>query len=248
MNKYLTVVIPTYNEVQNLPDLVSAVLDLPLKDVGVLVVDDASPDGTGQVADELANRSNGRVFVIHRDGKQGLGTAYLTGFRQAIEWGVERIAQMDADFSHPPQILPELVDALDTCDLVIGSRYIQGGSVDHNWPVWRKSLSAFGNIYARTILRAPVHDLTSGFKVWRGETLAMIPFERVRANGYAFQIEMTYLAYRLGYTIREIPFYFPDRGAGRSKMSLSIQWEAAVRVWQLLYNYRDIHRGVRGDK
>ncbi len=238
----LTVVIPTYNEAENLPKLVSALFALPVEALSILVVDDGSPDGTGQVADALAEQHAGRFSVIHRPGKQGLGTAYIRGFLQAVQEGAEAVGQMDADFSHPPEKLLELLQVLESCDVAIGSRYIPGGSVDRDWPLWRKSLSAFGNIYARAILRLPVRDATGGFKIWRRETLQGMPLERIRSNGYAFQIEMAYVAYRLGYTFQEVPFYFADRRWGDSKMSIRIQREAAIRVWQLLFDYRNLKR------
>ena len=236
----ITAVVPTSNEAGNLPGLIESLAALPLEDLRVLVVDDASPDGTGQIADELARQDPGRVSVLHRERKMGLGTAYLAGFQHVLETGAEAIAQMDADLSHPPELLLEFVEALRSCDLVVGSRYVPGGSVDRSWPLWRKGLSAFGSLYAHTILRLPVRDLTSGFKLWRRSTLLGIPLQRVSSNGYAFQIEMTYLAHRMGYRIRELPFYFPDREWGRSKISFAIQIEAALRVWQLLFEYRDL--------
>jgi dolichol-phosphate mannosyltransferase len=236
----LTVVIPTYNEALNLPKLVDDLFTLPLEGLQVLIVDDNSPDGTGEVADNLKERYRGRLSVIHRQGKLGLGSAYLHGFRQALDSGTEAVAQMDADFSHPPEMLLTMMDTLSSCDVVVGSRYISGGSVDKKWPLWRKALSAFGNFYARTILWLPVRDVTSGFKVWRRDTLLGMPLQRVRSNGYAFQIEMTYLAHRLGYRVQEVPFYFPDREWGESKMSFRIQAEAALRVWQMRFEYREL--------
>lgn len=163
----ITVVIPTYNEAENLPKLVSALFALPLPALTVLVVDDASPDGTGKLADGLANAYPGRVSVFHRSGKQGLGTAYIEGFRYALQQGARMIAQMDADFSHDPARLPELVQALEQVEAGFGSRYIPGGSVDKRWPAWRKGLSWFGNFYARTILGLPIQDVTGGFRTWR---------------------------------------------------------------------------------
>jgi dolichol-phosphate mannosyltransferase len=150
---------------------------------------------------------------------------------------------MDTDFSHPPEMVPVLLEALKTCDVALGSRYIPGGSVDHNWPLWRKGLSAFGNLYARVILGLPMRDATGGFKAWRRETLLGMPLERVRSNGYAFQVEMAYITCRLGYRFREIPFYFADRQWGQSKMSFRIQREAAIRVWQMRFEYRGLKRG-----
>ena len=237
-----TIVIPTYNEAENLPKLVSALFALPFPDLKILVVDDNSPDGTGQIAGDLASRYPGCISVLHRNGKLGLGTAYINGFRCALDENAEAIVQMDADFSHPPEKIVELLDVLQTCDVAMGSRYVDGGSVDERWPFWRKGLSSFGNIYARIILGLPVHDATGGFKAWRRETLQGMPLERVRSNGYAFQVEMAYLAHSLGYKFREVPFYFADRRWGHSKMSFLIQREAAVRVWQMRIEYRDLKR------
>jgi dolichol-phosphate mannosyltransferase len=238
----LTVVIPTYNEAENLPKLVSVLFALPLADLLLIVVDDNSPDGTGTLADELALASGGRLSVLHRSSKLGLGTAYVSGFRHALKAGAQAVAQMDADFSHPPELLLKLLDTLESCDVAMGSRYIPGGAVDEHWPLWRKGLSSFGNIYARTILRLPVRDATGGYRMWRRDTLLGMPLDRVRSNGYAFQVEMAYLACRLGYTFREVPFYFADRRWGHSKMSYRIQREAALRVWQMLFEYRHLAR------
>lgn len=236
----LTIVIPTYNEAENLPKIVSALFALPLEDLHILIVDDNSPDGTGEIAEKLANQYPGRFSVLHRAGKLGLGTAYLQGFQKAIENGAEAIAQMDADFSHPPEMIPKLMEVLQTCDVATGSRYVAGGSVDKHWPLWRKALSAFGNLYARTILRLSVRDATAGFHIWRRETLQGMPLERVHSNGYAFQVELTYLTHLCGYTVKEVPFYFADRRWGQSKMSFGIQKEAAIRAWQMLWDYRDL--------
>lgn len=238
----ISVVIPTYNESENLPLLVSALLGLPLPDLKLLVVDDNSPDGTGHLAERLAAEHPGRLEVIHRPGKLGLGSAYISGFRRALEEGAEAVAQMDADFSHPPEKLVELEKVLSDCDIAMGSRYVPGGAVDERWPFWRKGLSAFGNIYARLILGLPVVDATGGYRLWKRSALAGMPLDRVRSNGYAFQVEMAYIAYRLGYCFREIPFYFADRRWGQSKMSFRIQREAAVRVWQLLWEYRHLKK------
>lgn len=238
----LTIVTPTYNEVENLPKLVSALFNLPLEDVCILVVDDNSPDGTGQLADSLAQANPGRLSVLHRPGKLGLGSAYIQGFSQALQAGAQAIAQMDADFSHPPELVPRLLEVLETRDVAMGSRYVPGGAVDERWPFWRKALSSFGNVYARNILRLPVRDATGGFRIWKRETLLAMPLERVRSNGYAFQVEMAYIACRLGFSFQEIPFYFADRRWGQSKMSFRIQREAAIRVWQLLWEYRQLVR------
>ena len=237
-----TIVIPTYNEAENLPKLTAALFALPLDDLNLLIVDDNSPDGTGQLAEDLAREHPGRMSVMHRQGKLGLGTAYIQGFQRAIADGAEAVGQMDADFSHPVEKVVELVKMLETTDLVIGSRYVPGGSLDERWPVWRKALSGFGNFYARTILGMKVQDVTGGFRLWRRKTLQGMPLERVRSNGYIFQVEMAYVATRLGYGFKETPIYFADRRWGQSKMSFRIQIEAALRVWQLPGLYRDLHK------
>jgi dolichol-phosphate mannosyltransferase len=236
----ITIVIPTYNEIENIPKLASILFELPF-DISLLIVDDNSPDGTGNAADALKLEYPNRVSVIHRAGKLGLRTAYIQGFKFALNSGATTIAQMDADFSHPPEKLIEMVDALKTCDMVIGSRYIPGGSVDERWPLWRKGLSRFGNYYARTILGLSVRDTTGGFRLWRRETLLGLPLDRIRSNGYAFLVEMLYVADCLGYDFKEIPIYFADRQWGESKMSIQIQLEAAIRVWKVWYEYRDLH-------
>jgi dolichol-phosphate mannosyltransferase len=237
----LTIVLPTYNEAENLPKLVSALFDLPIPGLTLLVVDDNSPDGTGRIADEISRQYPDRFSILHRLGKSGLGSAYIQGFQQALAEGADLVAQMDADFSHPPEKLVEMIAAIENYDIVIGSRYVPGGNVDKDWPHWRKGLSAFGNSYARTILRLPVRDATAGFRVWQRKTLQQMPLERVRSNGYAFQVEMTYVAYKLGFRFTEVPIYFADRYWGDSKMSFQIQSEAALRVWQLLWEYRDLN-------
>jgi dolichol-phosphate mannosyltransferase len=235
----ITVIIPTYNEAENLPKLVSALFTLPL-DVDALVVDDNSPDGTGQIAEDLATESSGRLTVLHRPGKLGLRLAYLVGFHAALEKGSEALVQMDADFSHDPQALLDMVTRLEACDLVLGSRYVGDGSVDKRWPLWRKGLSAFGNYYARTILGMPMRDVTTGYRMWRRETLLGMPLERLQSSGYVFLVEMAYLAYCLDYRIAEVPIYFSDRMWGKSKMSFRIQAEAALRVWQVRWAYGDL--------
>jgi dolichol-phosphate mannosyltransferase len=238
---HITVILPTYNEAENLPKLVSVLFSLPLE-LGVLVVDDNSPDGTGQIADELANQHPGNVSVLHRAGKMGLRSAYMEGFQKAFELGSNVVVQMDSDFSHDPAVLPEMARRLGSCDLVIGSRYVEGGSLDRHWPIWRKALSGFGNFYARTILNSPVRDMTTGYRMWRRETLQGMPLDRIRSNGYIFLVEMTYVAYLRGLRIEETPIYFADRRWGKSKMSLKIQLEAAMRIWDVRLHYRDIRR------
>lgn len=237
----ITVAIPTYNEAENLPGLVSALFALPL-DLHLVVVDDNSPDGTGRLAGELAEAWPGRIRVICRAEKLGLCSAYLEAFRVALDEGAEAIAQMDADFSHDPASLPQMAERLQTCDVVFGSRYVEGGAVDKRWPLWRKALSAWGNFYARTILGMPLHDVTTGYRLWRAEALRQMPLERVGARGYVFMVEMAYLAYCLGYRIAEVPIYFTERRWGKSKMSLQIQLEAALRVWQVRWQYRDLRQ------
>jgi dolichol-phosphate mannosyltransferase len=237
----ITVVTPTYNEAENLPKLVSALFALPL-DVSMLIVDDNSPDGTGRIAEELALKYPGHVEVMHRPGKMGLRSAYLNGFQKLLSGDSEAIVQMDADFSHDPAALPEMVRKLETCDMVLGSRYVQGGSVDKDWPQWRKSLSAFANFYARSILRLPFHDVTTGYRLWRRETLMQIPFEKIQSSGYVFLVEMAYLTHCLEFKIGESPIYFADRRFGKSKMSFKIQMEAALRIWQVWWSYRDLRK------
>jgi dolichol-phosphate mannosyltransferase len=248
----IVIVLPTYNEAENLPKLVSALFSLPL-DLSVLVVDDNSPDGTGRVADDLAKQYPGNVHILHRAGKQGLRSAYMEGFQSAFELGAGAIVQMDADFSHDPTVLPEMARSLATYDVVIGSRYVEGGSLDDNWPVWRKALSGFGNFYARTILRSPLHDMTTGYRMWRREALQAVPLDRIRSSGYIFLVEMAYVAYLMGLRIKEVPIHFADRRWGKSKMSLKIQLEAGIRIWDVRHHYRDLrehklHPGMKAGK
>ncbi len=244
---HITVVIPTYNEAENLPKLVSALFSLPL-DLHILVVDDDSPDGTGRIAEELAEKYPGRIDILHRPGKLGLRSAYLNGFQKILGGDAQAIVQMDADFSHDPSALVDMAQLLESCDVVLGSRYVQGGSVDEQWPLWRKKLSSFGNFYARSILGLPLHDVTTGYRMWRTETLKQMPFERIQSNGYIFLVEMIYLAHCLDYKIGESPIYFADRRWGKSKMSFKIQLEAALRVWQVWWNYRDLKKAGRAGR
>ncbi len=241
----ITVIVPTYNEAENLPNLFSALFALPLPGLKLLVVDDNSPDGTGRLADELAASHPERVSVLHRAGKLGLRTAYLEGFKLALETGAEAVAQMDADFSHDPARLVEMAAALEQADVALGSRYVPGGSVDRQWPLWRKWLSAFGNFYARTILGLPLRDITTGYRLWRREVILGMPLERIHSNGYIFLVEMAYMAHSLEYRFAQVPIYFADRRWGKSKMSFKIQLEAALRVWQVKWNFRDLRRGGR---
>ena len=233
------IVIPTYNEAENLTRLIPALFALPL-DLSVLIVDDDSPDGTGQLADELATSIAGRMSVLHRSGRLGIASAYVQGFHSVLKDNVDAVCQMDADFSHNPAALVTMTRCLETCDVVFGSRYVSGGSVDMQWPLWRKALSAWGNFYARMILRVPVRDITTGYRLWRSETLRGMPLGNIQSKGYVFQVEMAYLTHCLEYRIRETPVHFTDRRCGKSKMSLQIQTEAALRVWQIWLTHRHL--------
>lgn len=225
------VVVPTYNEAENLPLLVERVM--ALSGFRMLVVDDNSPDGTGQLAEELGHLHAGRIEVLHRAGKLGLGTAYLEGFRVALERKHRFIFQMDADFSHDPADLPRLLAELRAgADLAIGSRYVAGGGTS-NWPFWRKALSRGGSLYARLILGLPIHDLTGGFRGWRRQALLGIGLDRVRSEGYSFQLEMAYRCARRGCNVVEVPIIFIERKNGVSKMSKAIVIEAVATVWRL---------------
>jgi dolichol-phosphate mannosyltransferase len=187
-----------------------------------------------------------KVHVLHRSQKGGLGPAYIAGFNKAIELGADVIIQMDADFSHQPKYLPDLLQKLQVNDLVVGSRYARGGSVDEHWSLYRKLLSWFANrIYTPLILNIPVNDATAGFKAWRRETLIGMDIDRVQSNGYVFQVEMSYVAHKLAYKIAEIPIHFPDRQIGTSKMDSSVAVEAAIRVWDLLMRYRNLKPSMR---
>ena len=234
------VIVPTYNEAENLPRLVDRLWALPVAGIRVLIVDDGSPDGTGEVADDLARRHAGRLMVVHRIGKLGLGTAYLKGFAEALRLDPSAVVQMDADFSHAPEAVPELLQALEQADVAFGSRYVPGGRLDERWSAWRVALSRFANWYARQILSLPLRDITGGFRAWRPATLRGMPLDRIRSNGYVFQVELAYVAQRLGYRIVERPITFEDRRYGRSKMSFRIQVEAALRVWQVLIAHRGL--------
>ena len=228
------VVLPTYDEADNVGPITAAIL-AALPEARVLIVDDDSPDGTGAIADGLA-AADQRIGVRHRAAKQGLGRAYLDGFGIALEGGASIVVQMDADFSHDPAVLPDLVRpvVVDAADLVIGSRYTRGGGVV-DWGLGRRLISRGGSLFARTVLGLGLHDLTGGFKAWRAETLAAVPFDGVHAGGYVFQIEMTFRASRLGARIREIPITFRDRRVGQSKMSRRIVIEALLVVIQLRF-------------
>jgi dolichol-phosphate mannosyltransferase len=220
-----TVCVPTYNERENLEPMLRA---LGRHDVRVLVIDDNSPDGTGELADDLA-RELDYVDVLHRPRKEGLGPAYLAGFRHALAAGAERILEMDCDFSHDPNDVPRLISAADTADLALGSRYVEGGQIE-NWGAVRRFISAGGSLYARVLLSLGIRDLTAGFRCYRREVLETIDLDAVRSKGYAFQIESTYRTLRAGFRVVEVPIRFVDREVGGSKMSRAIVLEAIWKV------------------
>lgn len=225
------VIIPTFNERDNLPRIVPLILaqDPSLE---ILIVDDASPDGTGELADEIA-AAESRVHVLHRQGKLGLGTAYIAGFKWGLENGFDFLFEMDADFSHDPTHLPTFLEAIREYDVVLGSRYLGGRVTVVNWPISRLLLSYFANAYARFVTGVPIADLTGGFKCFRRVVLEAIPLDAVESNGYSFQIEMSFRAWVRKFRIGEIPIMFVDRDVGESKMSRSIIREAVWRVWRL---------------
>jgi len=225
------VIIPTYNERENLPQIVPQVLEQDQR-IDVLIVDDGSPDGTGELADGFAS-SDSRIHVLHREKKMGLGTAYLAGFKWALEREYEYVFEMDADFSHDPKHLPTFLDAIQGFDLVLGSRYLDGNVTVVNWPMGRLLLSYFANIYARIVTGQKLFDATGGFKCFRRRVLEAIDFDKVHSNGYAFQIEMSFRAWKKGFKIKEIPIVFVDRMDGASKMSKKIVREAVWMVWRL---------------
>jgi len=235
----VTVVIPTYNERENLPHLAAAIL---LHGYSLLVVDDASPDGTGEVADSLA-REFPRLEVIHRSGKQGLGPAYAAGFDRALREGASIIVEMDADFSHNPADLPRLVAMVEAgADVAIGSRYVAGGGTP-DWPLLRRLISRAGNVYSRIMLGIPIQDATAGYRAFRAEALKTLPYRKARASGYGFQVEMAWRAHQAGLDVREIPIIFRDREEGTSKMGPGIVVEA---MW--LVTRWGIGRVIRSDQ
>lgn len=235
------VTIPTYNESENLPKITSDLFALKIDGLEILVVDDASPDGTGKLADQLALQYPDRFHVMHRAGKLGLGTAYIQGFKWAIEHGADYIIHMDADFSHSPSYLPQMLDQIPAYDVVVGSRYIKGGSLDERWSWYRRLLSWWANsVWVRVILGTHTQDATSGFKCWKASALKNIDLDRIHSTGYVFMVEMCYLAEKLGYRIKEIPIFFAERSLGDSKMDSGIKIEAALRVFEIRMHYRDI--------
>jgi dolichol-phosphate mannosyltransferase len=231
-------VLPTYDEAENLEPFLAAVLPKLPDDARILVVDDNSPDGTGRIADRLAAEEV-RIEVLHRAEKEGLGPAYIAGFRQALAQGAGLILEMDADFSHDPAYLPRLLEASKRADLVIGSRYVEGGGVS-DWSALRRGISRGGSAYARLVLGVKIRDLTGGFKCFRHEVLEAIDLDSVDARGYAFQVEMTYRALQRGFKVVEVPIVFRDRHAGSSKMDSSIVREAIWRVPQMRFGRRSV--------
>ena len=229
------IIIPTYNERENLENIVAAIHKV-VPHVHILVVDDNSPDGTGDIADRMS-AADERVHVLHRAGKAGLGKAYIAGFQWALQGDWERVFEMDADFSHDPQYLPAMLDAAESADMVVGSRYVDGGGT-RDWGLARRFISRGGGIYARLILGIGIQDLTAGFICYRRETLEKLDLEAVTSTGYVFQIELKYRVHRLGLTIREVPIVFPDRVAGESKMNAGIAREAITQVWKLRFRIR----------
>ncbi len=240
-----TVVIPTYNEADNVRSMTQALLALALPTSDILIVDDESPDGTGRIADELVTQHPEQVNVMHRTGLRGLGRAYIDGFRWALDHGAEAIVQMDCDFSHAPDDVPRLLSHLPGYDLVIGSRYVEGGEVDEDWELGRVFLSWWANLYSRVILGCQVRDITAGFKAWRRETLEGINLDEIHSQGYVFQVEMAFVAERLGYRALEIPIYFEDRRIGESKMTIPVKIEAALRVWEIWWRWRHLRPSDR---
>ena len=226
----VAVVVPTYNESETLPQLIEKVVAQGIDGLGFIVVDDGSPDGTGAVADGLADEFAGVFIVLHREGKQGLGTAYMAGFQTALDAGAQNIVEMDADLSHPPEVLPGLIAELDEADVAVASRYTPGGGVDPGWSWARKQISYWGNVGIRLILGLEVKDATAGFKAFRRTTLERIGLDRLRLSGFGFQAEVAYRCEQTGLKVVEHPYVFMERTAGKSKMSFGIVVEAFFRL------------------
>jgi len=227
------IIVPTYDEKENIAELIRSVLSTD-EGLEMLIVDDNSPDGTGDIVDGIA-AGESRVHVMHRQGKMGLGSAYIAGFKWALEnTDAKYVFEMDADFSHDPSALPDFLEAIQTNDLVIGSRYLRGVTVV-NWPLSRLILSYGANLYTRIVTGLPLKDSTGGFKCFRREVLEQLPLDTIKSDGYSFQIEMNFICWKKGFRITEIPIIFIDRRVGISKMSRSIIWEAAFMVWRLRF-------------
>ena len=226
----VVVVIPTFNEAENIHSIVEQLFAQNINGLGILFVDDSSPDGTGEIADALTEQHSGRIVVAHRGGKLGLGTAYIAGFKIALDSGAPYIVQMDCDLSHPPKEIPAMVEALHTADVVVGTRYSDGGAVDPNWKMSRVLLSKWANYGIRAILGLKIHDATGGFKVYRRQALELIDLDRLTITGFGFQAEVAYRTQRSGLTVNEHPYTFMERTAGKSKMSAQIALEAFWRL------------------
>lgn len=239
------IVLPTYNEAENIEPMVTQLLALPFSP-SILIIDDNSQDGTGRIAEQLREQNPHRIFVRHRSGKLGLGTAYVAGFQWALNNGADCIIQMDADFSHSPDYLPDFVAQLDQYDVVVGSRYVPGGKLDPRWSGWRYFLSKWANsVWVRLILGTQVQDATAGFKCWHRRALEKIGLNQVQSNGYVFQVEMAYLSEKQGLRILEWPIYFEDRRIGKSKMTVPVKIEAAWRVFQIRLRYGGLKHSAR---
>ena len=229
------VLVPTYNERANLPALIAGVMQHP--EARVMIIDDQSPDGTGELADHLAREWSGRIDVMHRTGRRGLGRAYIEGMKQAVADRVDIICQMDADLSHDPRHLPGLIAALSAADVVIGSRYVPGGAIV-NWPLKRRLLSRFANAYVRAVTRLGPRDCTSGYRCWRRNALASLPLDRFFSDGYSFLVEMLFVAAERGCRIVEVPITFVERRQGQSKVSRAVLAESAITPWRLIATRR----------
>jgi dolichol-phosphate mannosyltransferase len=232
------IVLPTYNEAENIGPMTEQLLALPVENLHVLIIDDNSQDGTGPIADDWSKKYPDRISVMHRPGKLGLGTAYVTGIRWGLVHNADNIVQMDADFSHSPTYLPGFVSKMNEYDVVVGSRYVPGGKLDPRWSAWRNFLSKWANsIWVRMFLGTQVRDATAGFKCWNRRALEKIHLDGVKSNGYIFQVEMAYLSEKNGLRILEWPIYFEDRRIGKSKMTIPVKIEAALRVLEIRWRY-----------
>ena len=234
------IVVPTYNEAGNIPVLAQALFSLGLPDLQLLVVDDASPDGTAEVVDGLREKYADRVHLLRRPGKQGMGTAYVAGFTEALRLGARTIVQMDADLSHPPGTIPALLDAIKNADVAVGSRYIPGGGATQEWGIIRRLLSQGGDLYVRSVLGLKVQDSKSGFKAFQRDALERISLDTIRSKGFIFQSEVLYRCRRLGLTVREVPYTFQARRSGQSKMSLEIVVEGLIRPIHIRWSARSV--------
>ncbi|MBI5816337.1 MAG: polyprenol monophosphomannose synthase [Nitrospinae bacterium] len=233
MDQKVLIIIPTYNEAENVEKLAGAIHS-HVPSARILVVDDNSPDGTAVIVEKMKELDPEKMDILRRPGKMGLGSAYIAGFKYALARDFDVVFEMDADFSHNPAYLPKFLEEIKRADLVLGSRYVEGGGVE-NWPLLRKMISIGGSVYSRTILNIPIHDVTGGFKCFRRRTLEAIDLDAVRSEGYSFQIELTYRVHKKGLKIKEIPIVFTDRVGGKSKMSWKIFLEAIFRVWQIRF-------------